>query len=88
MISLIIIHLIVFLLPVLYRVSPEAIDPRNALQAPSAAHILGTDESGRDALARLLYGSKVSIEVATFSMFIAVGFGTFIGALRNIFRNA
>src|SRR5438046_2180548 len=38
-----------------------------ALQAPSADHLLGTDENGRDVLSRILYGARVSLAAGLFS---------------------
>lgn len=82
---LIIINLLVFLGPLFYTVSPEAIDPLNALQGLTMEHPLGTDELGRDTLARLLYGGKISLVVGTFSMLISVLVGTLIGALAGYY---
>lgn len=82
---LILIHLVICIGPIFYTVSPEAIDPLNALQSPSAAHPLGTDETGRDTLARLLYGGKISLIVGTFAMLISVLVGTLVGALAGYY---
>ena len=46
-----------------------------SLDGPSAQHLLGTDQLGRDLLSRLIYGARVSIYVG----FIAVGVGASIG---------
>ena len=88
LIVLIFIHLLIFVGPLFYTVSPEALSPREALQPPSAAHPLGLDESGRDSLARLLYGGRISLLVALFSMLIVVGMGTLAGALAGYFGGA
>lgn len=85
---LIVINLLVFIGPLFYTVSPEALSMREALQAPSPEHPLGLDESGRDTLARLLYGGRISLLVALFSMIIAVGVGTLVGALAGYFGGA
>ncbi|MEZ5065158.1 MAG: ABC transporter permease [bacterium] len=50
------------------------------LQAPSAAHWLGTDEFGRDVFARLLHGTRVSLAVG----FVAVGIGVVFGGLVGL----
>ncbi|MEM6577117.1 MAG: ABC transporter permease [Pseudomonadota bacterium] len=70
---------LVFLGPVLWRVDPAYLDllARNA--APSPNHPLGTDELGRDILARVLAGGRISISVGLAAMVIAVGLGTAIG---------
>jgi len=46
---------------------------------PSAAHWLGTDDLGRDVLSRLIYGSRVSLEVGLIAVGIAVGVGVSLG---------
>lgn len=55
----------------------DAIDLRNARQAPSFAHLMGTDDLGRDAFTRALYGGRISMMVGVF----AAAFSTLIGAL-------
>jgi ABC-type dipeptide/oligopeptide/nickel transport system permease subunit len=45
----------------------------------SSAHLLGTDSLGRDVLARLLYGARVSLSVALFSLIIAMVISTVVG---------
>jgi len=45
----------------------------------SGAHLLGTDSLGRDVLARLLYGARVSLSVAVFSLIIAMVISTVVG---------
>ena len=53
------------------------------LQKPSSAHLLGTDELGRDILARLIYGSRMSLLIGVlsvcFSMTVAVIAGSAAG---------
>jgi peptide/nickel transport system permease protein len=53
-----------FAAPFLYEVNPYAIHPAHALEAPSLAFPLGTDELGRDALALLLSGGLATLVVA------------------------
>lgn len=55
------------------------------LQGPSLVHPLGTDEIGRDHLARLLYGGRVSLAVGLVAAFFAAIIGTFIGILAGYF---
>ncbi|HXK65780.1 MAG TPA: ABC transporter permease, partial [Spirochaetota bacterium] len=52
---------------------------------PSAKHILGTDEQGRDLAARMLYGTRVSIFVGFVAVFIYVSIGIIIGALAGFY---
>ncbi len=55
--------------------SPEAMDFMAPLSAPTGAHLLGTDNFGRDILTRVLYGYQISLAVALGS----VGFGLVVG---------
>lgn len=59
---------------------PAKIDVLNKLQDPSAAHWLGTDQLGRDTLSRVIYGARVAMGIAVFS----IGIGAFIGLLLGI----
>ncbi len=54
---------------------PEAMDFMAPLSGPTAAHLLGTDNFGRDIFTRVLYGYQISLTVALGS----VGFGSVIG---------
>lgn len=54
-------------------------------QAPSRAHLMGTDQLGRDTFTRVLYGARISLSVGLFSALIAAGIGTLIGALAGFF---
>ncbi|HVE78631.1 MAG TPA: ABC transporter permease [Gemmatimonadaceae bacterium] len=66
--------------PLLSAHGPEAIDLAGRRAAPSAAHWLGTDELGRDLLARVLYGARVSLAVGLLSALLAGALGTAVGA--------
>jgi peptide/nickel transport system permease protein len=55
-------------------------------QPPSAAHPMGTDQLGRDAFTRVLYGARISLMVGLFSALLATGLGTLIGALSGYYR--
>src|SRR4051794_26314202 len=71
--------------PLIYRVNPETLD-FNALSAgPSVKHIFGTDDLGRDMLARILYGGRISLAVGVVAMLIAVGLGTLVGSVAGFF---
>ncbi|OYV98026.1 MAG: peptide ABC transporter permease, partial [Deltaproteobacteria bacterium 37-65-8] len=60
--------------------NPDRIDVANILRPPSAAHPLGTDDLGRDVLARVVYGARVSMKVG----FVAVGIATAIGLVLGL----
>ena len=53
------------------------------LQAPSAAHIFGTDELGRDVFSRILYGARVSLLIGIFPSLISLVIGIVIGLLAG-----
>lgn len=54
-------------------------------QAPTANHLLGTDEFGRDVLSRLIYGARVSLQVGFVAVSIALFAGGAIGAIAGYF---
>lgn len=58
---------------------PLRIDPNNILASPEARHLLGTDELGRDLLARVIYGGRVSLQVATAAVILACVIGIPLG---------
>ena len=64
---------------------PTAIDARVILAAPSAEHLLGTDDMGRDVLSRMIYGARISLAVGFVSVGIAVLIGTSLGACAGYF---
>jgi len=55
----------------------------NRLQGPSAAHLFGTDQLGRDIFSRVLYGGRLSLPAGIAVVIIAGVFGTIIGALAG-----
>ena len=64
--------LVALLAPQLAPYNPTAIDYRAVRKAPSAAHLLGTDEVGRDVLSRLLWGARASLLAGVIPVTIAV----------------
>jgi peptide/nickel transport system permease protein len=65
--------------PILTDYDPGKIDLRGRLQAPSAEHWFGTDKTGRDVFARVLYGGRVSILVGLGSALLSAAIGVLIG---------
>lgn len=63
--------------------SPIAINVRARLQAPSWAHWLGTDQLGRDILARVLFGGQVALGVALVAISLSSAFGLLLGMLAG-----
>jgi peptide/nickel transport system permease protein len=58
-----------------------------ALLPPSASYPLGTDELGRDMLARIVWGARITLMVAVVSVAIAMVIGIVIGALCGYYEN-
>ncbi len=77
---------LVILGPWVYRVDPTFINIRARNQGMSWTYPLGTDQLGRDMLARLIAGGRVSISVGLTAMALSILLGTFIGLLAGYFR--
>jgi peptide/nickel transport system permease protein len=90
----ILVTLLLFVLigPFIWRVSPTFIEPDAAKmimsrnKPPSLQYPLGTDQLGRDMLARMMAGGKVSLAVGLVAMSISILLGTLIGVLAGYFR--
>lgn len=61
----------------------DAQDADRALEAPSREHVMGTDPLGRDLLARVAEGARISLLVAVGSTLIALGIGIVYGAVSG-----
>ena len=72
--------------PALPLQSPTAQSVVRRLQAPSAAHLLGTDRLGRDVLSRSAWGSRVSVAVGAAVVGISALVGTVAGLVSGYFR--
>jgi peptide/nickel transport system permease protein len=59
--------------------------PQDMLHTPDGAHPLGTDEVGRDILARLMYASRISLTVGVLAMLLSIVLGVSVGALAGYF---
>jgi peptide/nickel transport system permease protein len=77
------------LAPVLAPEDPIGLKFGSRLRPPSAQHLFGTDDLGRDILSRVIYGSRVSLQVGALVVLIAGSIGFVLGAttgyLRGIF---
>jgi len=83
-----IILLIVFtaiLAPLIATHSPTAQSITDRYLAPSPAHYLGTDELGRDIFSRLIYGTRISIQIAIISVGISLIIGVALGGIAGYF---
>jgi len=76
----------VLLGPWLWGVDPKYINIRMREQGPSLTHPLGTDQLGRDMLARLFAGGQITIAVGMTAMALSILLGTLVGVLAGYFR--
>ncbi|MFV0523471.1 MAG: ABC transporter permease [Acidimicrobiales bacterium] len=74
--------------PMLATQDPNMLGRRSQLDPPSMDHLFGTDELGRDIYSRVLYGSRISLIVATTTVVVASVFGTILGAVSGFFGGA
>jgi peptide/nickel transport system permease protein len=86
---IVVIGLVALLAPFLHLQDPNAIDNVNWNGPPLApglfGHVLGTDEVGRDLLARLIYGAQVSLKVAIFAVLMELTIGTILGSFAGYY---
>ncbi|SKA10355.1 nickel transporter permease [Selenihalanaerobacter shriftii] len=71
--------------PYIAPYDPNKVDVISRLEAPSFDHWLGTDELGRDILSRIIYGSRISLQVGVISVSIALVFGVFLGTVAGYY---
>ncbi len=85
LVTLIILILGTTLGPFIYTTEINGIDFSRAIQGPSPEHPFGTDDLGRDMLARVLWGGRVSIAVGITAVLLAISLGTAVGAFAGYF---
>jgi peptide/nickel transport system permease protein len=85
LVLLVIIIIAAIAAPLLTPYDPLKIVPAERLKPPSAEHPFGTDAFGRDVLARVMYGARVSLRVGLISVGIAVLFGVTSGMSAGYF---
>lgn len=71
--------------PLLTNIDPTKADLTKIEQPPSSEHILGTDSSGRDNFARLLYGGRISLVVGFSAMMFSLIIGVVTGTIAGYF---
>jgi peptide/nickel transport system permease protein len=89
MVGLVVLTLIVLasvLGPYVFWYDPFVIDTSISNQGPSAAHWMGTDQLGRDVMARVLIGGRISLAVGFAAMIVGVILGTAVGIVAGFFR--
>jgi peptide/nickel transport system permease protein len=77
-----------FTLRALIPFSPNTIELPSRLASPTSMHLLGTDDLGRDVLARMIHGARVSLTVGFLATLIAVFVGSFFGAIAGYYGGA
>lgn len=85
LVVLILIILAAIMADIFFDYDKDAIELNSAirLQAPSWQHPFGTDEGGRDILARIVYGTRISIPVAFLTIVVAAIVGGLLGAIAG-----
>jgi peptide/nickel transport system permease protein len=86
---LLFVTLVALCAPLLHLQDPNEIDQTNWMGYPLApgiaGHLLGTDDNGRDLLARLVFGARISLIVAFFAVLMEIGIGTVLGAIAGYY---
>lgn len=67
--------------PLIAPYPPKAVDTKVRLQGPSAQHLLGTDQLGRDTFSRVLYGGRVSLPLGLMAVAVGAALGISLGLL-------
>lgn len=85
--------IVAFVLVAVFAPQISPYDPTKAdflavRKAPSAAHLLGTDDVGRDVLSRLIYGARASLMAGALSVVIAMVLGVPLGLIAGFYRGA
>jgi peptide/nickel transport system permease protein len=78
--------LFVYLGPLIWTIDAGYIDIRARNEGPSWVHPMGTDQLGRDTMARMMAGGQTSIAVGLTAMLISLVAGTLIGVVAGYFR--
>jgi ABC-type dipeptide/oligopeptide/nickel transport system permease subunit len=66
--------------------NPQALDSFGTPSGPTAHHIFGVDQLGRDVFARVLYGARVSLQVAIIATALSVALGVTVGMIAGYYR--
>jgi len=76
--------LLVVLFPGLFAShSPLAVNVDKAMEAPSAAHLFGTDDVGRDVLARVVHGARITLSICASALILAALLGGALGLVSG-----
>lgn len=87
-IGLVILAVLVFcaiFAPLITPYAYDAIDPLSINQLPSAQHLFGTDQVGRDLFSRCIYGARITLPIACLAVVVAIGIGGTLGIISAYF---
>lgn len=85
-IILLVVILAAILAPWIAPYAPNKLSIVNKLKGPSAAHIFGTDEFGRDIFSRAIFAGRISLLVSLGVVYISTVIGVFLGVIAGYFR--
>lgn len=85
---IILLFILSFLSPYICRWDYAKINIRAQFQTPSAEHLLGCDEVGRDILSRVLYGAKYTMSIGILATAVSFTFGVLLGSVAGYFGGA
>ena len=83
-IALLLIIIVVCVAAPVLPLEPNKTDLVNRLMGPSAEHLFGTDQLGRDYLARVIYGGRVSLAVGSLAMLTSLAIGIVVGTVAGL----
>ena len=78
--------ILVIVLPMIMKLDPYTSDILAFSAKPGAGHILGTDDTGRDVFARLVYGGRISLLVGLLSAIISLCIGVPLGLIAGYYK--
>jgi peptide/nickel transport system permease protein len=81
--AIVLLVVIAILAPWIAPIDPNEPDANAVLERPSWAHVLGTDDYGRDELSRIIIASRIDLLVPFVSTFLALLIGSLIGAISG-----
>ncbi|WP_273483053.1 nickel transporter permease [Desulforamulus ruminis] len=85
LVFLVALTLVAVFAPLVAPYDPYLSDLPTALEGPSASHLLGNDELGRDIFSRIIYGARVSLKVGLIAVGIALSVGLVLGSLAGYY---
>jgi peptide/nickel transport system permease protein len=78
--------LVAILAPLVAPYDPAATDFSHVLEAPSASHIMGTDDLGRDVFSRIVFGARASLAAGVLATLLAMLVGVPLGLVAGYYR--